>query len=454
MPDVWRNNYKVTGSSEGRFTLSHLSEQYSEFETLDIILSELSLPYVKSPPPLLNSTFDRLAKRRKLDGQFLRVAHIYFEHFRENIVESPVMATDGYVAATGVTLEEFERFRAALFAIASVCQGMAMAYRRRLHLRPNSAVANSEHVEWRSVNWISDFFLALLGSISAISQEKIDCLIPLFSIDFREDAPPQTHAADGYFPPIARIEDSFVFNPSLLQRFLPARNILYAINKLDSHRFDNIVSKYMEPELLSSSIKFLSRIDGCVIQQNVNWKHGGASGEMDILVYSPAENVALHVQAKAAIAPQGARMTRALEARIEEGIVQLDRFRQLDQTVIDSIVGNRFGQAIKNVRIVDVMLTRSSCGTARVWERLSNIVVANVGLLASAFRQAKVQNRPIMLSSFHGAIIGEIARIKQAIKPEWIRGNLSVFGAVISVPILDYHESRLYRERSMAFEEG
>jgi hypothetical protein len=311
-----------------------VSNDQSRYETIDIVLSELAMSYVKISPQPHYARFDDMARQTGFGfGRFTIMARIYTDHYMANLVESPIMSDDGYRAATGVGRQEFERFRAALFGIAATCQGMAKAFERRLLRRPNDRALQNERVEWMSVNWSANFFQGLLMSLAALTGEAIDGLLPLFSLDFRGEELELAHADDGYFPPIAWTRESVFFNPSLLQTFLPARNILYALNRLDRDRFNNLVSNHMEPELLQSAASIFQKFDNAAVALNVSWLHGRKEGELDMLVYAAAENVALHVQAKAAIPPQGARMIRALEGRISEAVEQLSEFRKLPQDV-------------------------------------------------------------------------------------------------------------------------
>ena len=62
----------------------------------------------------------------------------------------------------------------------------------------------------------------------------------------------------------------------------------------------------MEPALIAAAVKILQQISQLIVVPNVCWERG----EIDILIFNPDENAALQVQAKAAIPPEGARMTR------------------------------------------------------------------------------------------------------------------------------------------------
>src|SRR5690606_4819677 len=121
---------------------------------------------------------------------------------------------------------------------------------------------------------------------------------------------------DGFFPPLWRIDGSVLFNCDVLKLMLPARNILYSLNKTNQQLYDNSISQHLEPQLIENARAVLDGVSGLIVVPNVEWENG----EIDLLVFSVDENACLHVQAKAAIPPQGTRMIRAVEDRIDEGL--------------------------------------------------------------------------------------------------------------------------------------
>ena len=102
------------------------------------------------------------------------------------------------------------------------------------------------------------------------------------------------------------------------------------------------------------------------------WSAAGARGEFDLLVYDPRDNSVCHIQAKAPVPPQGARMVARLEGRVLEGLDQLRRFRELPESERTRIVTNAVGSAVTDPQLIhDVVMTRTSFGTAAVWNALA-----------------------------------------------------------------------------------
>lgn len=447
MPDVWRGNYLVEDDNNGGFVLKHLSEDQSKYEMIDIVLSELSLTHLSESVPANTKYFDALTSKMSLGG-VVGMASMYKDFYQANVIEDPILSDDGYLAATGVTRIEFDSFRASLLGIAATCSGVAKAFLRRYRLHPKNKQLEHEYLEWVTVNWDNKFFQGALMTLSGLKGEQLDALLPLFSIDFRGDELDIRHANDGYFPPLAWIQNAVFFNPSLLQMFLPSRNILYALNWLDKNRFDSLVSSHMEPELVKSATAIFKRFDGVVVVPNVDWQQGEIAGELDLLVFSASENIALHVQAKAAIPPQGARMVAALERRIAEGTSQLKRFRQLPTNAIDSIISSSIGRALNNVEIIDVILTRSSCGTYRVWGTLDEVVVINLSLLGTVQRQSVLNKCPDPLKKFPQTVLEELDRVMHAVKPKWTTRTVTWGDSSFNIPELEYNRQAMDRVRT------
>ncbi|TIL42761.1 MAG: hypothetical protein E5Y86_25465 [Mesorhizobium sp.] len=103
--------------------------------------------------------------------------------------------------------------------------------------------------------------------------------------------------------------------------------MLYSLVQTDKKKFDNVVSRHLEPTLLEDASRFLSGLPGVEIRKNVHWERG----EIDILADYEASNSAFQLQAKAGMPPQGARMVAQVESRTLKAAKQVvrDNARQL-----------------------------------------------------------------------------------------------------------------------------
>ncbi len=446
MPEVHRNYFSVTGDTASGFTLEHRTPEFGQHEALDIMLNELALASSVNPAAdLERDRFDELAAlapHANLDA-IIEVLQSFVQHHRTFLNESAVLTEEGYRAALGVGRREFERFRIALFAIADWCKGMASGLGRRLRREGHSDAVGQELLEWISVHWKKDFLLGLVSSIAGLSPAVTERLLGFLTVDFRPGQSSARNAGDGFLPPLARFADSYLFNPDLLKLFLPARNFLFALNRVDRKRFDDLVSEHLEPQLIADAMTLFQQFQDLVVVLNHTWK----GGEIDLLVYSPAENAVLHVQGKAVIAPQGARMVQAVEARIQEGIEQLRRFRALEQQEKDEIVSQAVQAEVQGVRVTDALLSRSCFGTTHIWSQLQEIVPLNLELLASVTRQCLEQGKPLSLRDLGTQVWREIQRLAPLARPAWSMEEFPAGRTMIRLPMLAFDTKAVWREQ-------
>ncbi|MFO0845495.1 MAG: hypothetical protein U0797_24440 [Gemmataceae bacterium] len=438
MPEVHRGYYSVEGDEEAGFLLRHASEAFSSHEALDIILAELSLSLVIDVPEFLHAElFDGLARTVPVAdaGTMGRVLRECADHYRKYFNEPPFMTEEGYHAAVGVTSDDFVRFRAALCAMADYAKGMADALDRRIRREgdPDGRL-RKEMLEWISVHWRENPFFGFLKALSDVDFDKLDRLVALFSVDFRTGKKSGAHARDGFLPPVARLETSVLYNPDLLKLFLPARNILFAVHHQDAKRFDDLVSKHLEPALVQQAVDLLRPVPGLITVVGHEW----AKGELDLLVYSPQENVVLHMQAKAAIPPQGARMVQAIEGRAREGLDQLKRFRDLPGETRDEVLSRALGRTVSGVKVIDVLLSRSCFGTTKTWSKLGSVVPLNLTLLSGVTKPVRTAGHPLPLGDFPARVWEEINRVMREARPQWVTKEAILGPVVFRLPMLDY----------------
>jgi len=155
----------------------------------------------------------------------------------------------------------------------------------------------------------------------------------------------------------------------------------------------------------------------------------------------------LHVQGKAVIAPQGARMVQTVEARIQEGIDQLQRFRALGGEKMDKILSTALKREVHGVEVTDVLLSRSCFGTSNIWSQMKAIVPLNLVLLAGLVNQFTEQGKPLPLRDFGTNMWREINQVMQAARPTWIMKEFPAGGTMIHLPMLDFDVKQVWRER-------
>lgn len=436
LPEVRRGWYVVTTTDEG-FRLDHPSNEFAAAEARDTVLADVTLPYAIRPPAN-DILFDAACVKKALEPSVIAEIVEYAEHFRHSDFEVALFPDAAWQEAFGVTEDDFLRFQAFWLALSEAWLRMGEAVRRRLTANPDDEALGDEYLEW-VVPYLDHQFVAGLASATTdISGDAYDRLMQFYS-----HTTGSAIGGDGFFPPLHPLGDGLLFAPAAVQLMLGSRNVAYGLNRADPDRFAAVLSDHLEPFLLSKADSILSRLGGVEVRTNVSWPEG----EIDLLAYDPALNVALHVQAKAPVPPQGARMTRAVETRAREGLSQLARFRALPQAEIDRIVGSAFERRVADVGVFDMLLVRTCLGTQLLWAELGGVAPANLHVLAAAVdriveRNAGLPELPAEVTRVLDQLVAEIA-------DGWERESVDYELARIEMPLLSLNEERtaLWRAR-------
>ena len=180
-----------------------------------------------------------------------------------------------------------------------------------------------------------------------------------------------------------------------------------------------------------------------------HWTIEGKRGEVDLLLFSPSQNAAAHLQAKAPLAPQGARMTRRVETRAEEGL-SLQRLRGLSDSARDAVLSELLGRRVQGVCVSDVLLSRSHFGTARFWAKAQDVACLNLGLLQLLVDEARevagelsLRDLPVRAGTMLDDFLREAA-------PSWQHETINLGESSVDVPMLQYDRSVSARWRVRA----
>jgi hypothetical protein len=441
MPEVHRKYYEVLECNEKRLRLVHKNSEFSRFETLDIMLSELALPYFERVPSEKMKMFDKEAEQLPNgDSAFLnRTLDILFHYHVTHIFELPILSSRGFLLGVEVSYEDFKSFRAAWFAFADYCLGMAAAISRIGAYDPKrQEQLMTELFEWQTINFEESFCRELITKISKISSDSYGKILNLYSL-YTNKEETDIRNGDGFFPPFIRYEESICFNPNTLQTMLSERNIPYVLNKIDRKRFDSMISEYMEPKLISITVKLLKEIGNWLIIENKVWENG----EFDILVYSQLENAVLHIQAKSAIPVQGARMIKANENRIDEGLQQLKVFREKPQSIQDSVLSKALGLEVRNALVLDSILSRSSFGTHKIWSKIGNTIQLSPVILLHLVEKYKRSSGKLLLTQIKNEIDDFFKYILTDLCPTWSEATLEISDKEVLFPLMKYDSNKL-----------
>lgn len=442
MPEVHRGYYEVSGNPESGFILTHPSPEVARLEGRDIVMAELAMPFYSSPPPIPGDFMRDRIDSRPDTSTLMALVMIRYDQIRNRIVDSRILAKDGYYNATGGSFEQFCDFRRACFAISDVCLAFANAYAMRNKEGESSRESEDfkEFLEWTRVCLKYDAVIWMIESLTKIAPKIINRLMDLFLVNF---SAPKRHAAkDGFFPPFWRIDsDVIIFNPNVVQYMMSSRNIPFALNQLDPGRFDEFVSMHLEPALIDEVIEAISPFNA-ITRTGVTWD----GGEADILIYEPDTNTVIHVQAKGAIPAQGARMVRAVEGRTREALEQLDRFRALPVIQRDAIISNAIGCTISNVTVLEVILVRSGIGSWKVWQKIGGAIPVNIPLLKASISKCSTEN-PLILSEVIKRIPSILDETVAKGLGDWETTSLKFMGVQFNIPLLQLNYEYLDTKR-------
>lgn len=431
MPEFHRGYYTATGDSNAGFVLRHSDDKVAEFECRDVILSELALPFGIRTQPIPKMIVARMVDRFDIQ-LFVDVVKARYVEVGSLVVEAPVLTDAGYQAAVGVTAQEFGAYRAACFAVADCCLALANEYAARLEIEKSDSGLWREFLEWRNVCLKANFVLALIEVMSGLSQKQVDQITRLFAVgssDGRLNA-----SADGFFPPFWWLsEEVLMFNPDILMLMLSSRNIPFALNRIDPETFNDKVSTHLEPALIAEVLRELRGFE-INVAEGAEWEHG----EFDLLLFERQTNTAVHLQAKAAIPAQGARMVRAVETRSREGLKQLEVFRKLPGKERDGVLAKILETELKNVDVVDVLLTRSGIGSWKVWQDLGTVIPANVALIMAAKRRSPASLRELVLS-----LPDVLDQITLAASAGWVPTRTQFMDVQFEIPLLNLENQYL-----------
>ena len=200
------------------------------------------------------------------------------------------------------------------------------------------------------------------------------------------------------------------------------------------------MSGYLEPTLLDQAEHILGTIPGIVIARNVTWH----SGEIDLLAYDPMANVALQIQAKSPLPPQGYRMTRRIETHTLKAVKQLGVFESESAQLKDQICSRAIGRKVSGVMWDSAVLSRSGFGTWCGWSAIEPYIPINITLLREVIK--RLQMRP------EGAL-GEIRTIAQELLEEiigrtvrsWKIGRIELFKTSLEIPLLDMDNDEMQK---------
>ncbi|WP_072386526.1 hypothetical protein [Hyphomicrobium sp. CS1BSMeth3] len=449
MPLVRRGAFSVESTASG-FRLHHPNRQFATLEENDVLLSELALPHDVRLPPHPIEAYKRMAKALPIvpGDDLVHVLQAAYHHYLNNVLELPLISAEAFTESFGFSRHDFIHQRAALMAYADYCLGIADAaefFAASAVTSPRRQKYTQEVLEWISPLLKRNHMIGFNAALAGVDPDVAEQIVDTFTLDLDNLA--HTGGGEGFFPPFLKLDDALLFSPHAVKRMMPERNLLYALLRTNRAKFDEVVSHHLEPALLADAVQCLSAIPGVEIKQNAKWERG----EIDLLAYHEASNSALHVQAKAAVPPQGARMVAQIESRTLEGAKQIRRFLNLSGKERDAIASAAIGRKLDRVEWSSAILVRTCLGTEKAWIGISGYIPLNPVLLRVALNKL-VEQGDFSFVKLDGAVAEELDALRSTAIKGWSNKSFSLFGKTIDLPLLDLNYAAIaaFRNRALA----
>jgi len=443
MPFVHKKALAVKRNNVG-FELHYPDEASAHFEALDVVASELALTTLADHFKYDSRPLMRMVETwPHVDGaDFQSVIRQAYAFHLKNVREDAFIGAHAYERVLGFRHDEFIRVRAAMMAFATWCLGMAHAaeaHAMRTNGREQDHFGN-ECFEWLVPLLRRDFVFGTIQQLAGVPSDRTEKILRYFEEDpFAEGG----ISGDGYLAPLNTYDDSILLSPRAMHQMTPERNILYALNKIDRQRFDELVSAELEPSLLAHARQLIESIPGIEVRTNIHWRNG----EIDLLAFCQASNSAIQIQAKAAIPANGARMTRQLESNTRTAVRQLQGFESLGDGEKDAVIQAAFSVGARDVRWSSGVLSRSSFGSAPAWDAIGDRAAMNLPLLKLLAQELSTETDADLT-----VVPERTKRILSEIADEGIIGwksqPLDVFGTTIMVPLLQLDNVAIARWRA------
>lgn len=439
MPEVHRGRlvWERTGD---RLRLRHRSDAFALAEGHDITLSELALSFPLDLDTQIEHRFIELAEGApEVDwGLTARFIATNAYKYRHGLAEQDLVTEASIQHMLGMGRDRYLFIRSALLAFAEFCEKLAITIHAGVFAKRFGEEKLSEGAEWASVNLDADFLHGLIAAASQSTVEEVERFLALYTIDYRPKKP-LDWGGDGFFPPFARFETSYLFSPALALAFLQVRNALYAFAKKDKRTFDNDVSHELEPVLLRQAAALLRRSGDWVVEEDIAFP----GGQIDLFVGAPDDDEVLLIQAKGNLPPQGARLTERLADRVREGVVQIENFDGLDCEAQRMVIEKTLGRAVKRLDVRQAVLVRSCFGDLEVLQPKFPHLRLTLPILGLALERHRVSSMPTTISALSETIERTYAKLFDRTEPRWEEGSITVEDVQIDLPLLRWKDGAL-----------
>lgn len=410
MPQIRKDIMKLVSSNDKAIELDYASQATEDAELLDRLYSYISLQSMVTYPKEEALKAFLLKKAIALDLTFQGADAFWVkdmhEFFKQYLITVEVLPSKILESELGFSYADYLSFKATIRSFSEYHLNLGNSYFSLSQaVKDNPDRANelmSEYFE-NLVNCFDYKFTGFYMQISGISKEKIfkilSYYLSIYSNTTGENFIENSFCGEGFYPPFTLFDTYLISSPHAARYMLTINNILYSVNKKDTKIFDQKISSHLEPTLINQLEYIFSSLQGIEVRKNINYP----GSEIDMLVFSPAENICLVLQVKATIAPDSSRTVERVQGRALEGIQQINHFRELSTEAKQEIINKAFGIKQNSTQLIDMLVLRSCAGTETIWKHNDSIPITNYTFLAWIISE-KIKNNDFKLAGFDQSV--------------------------------------------------
>ncbi len=447
-PYIHSEIYRFERIDQNTSAVNYFSKEAGRIEVQDAVLTNLSISFIpqvkvdglKQHMEAVKRRLDRREAIQVLAGRCY-IEQIYEAHL-DSYNEAAIVPDTLYDLVGFSSAKAYRNIRRAIYAICkSYIDTLAFVhyYAVKHRLDPDLEYELSKGLSMVVVprQEIKDLVLSLSGA------EETD--FEKFAEFFFENGSTRQSLSKRFLPPFWDLCGTVYFSPGAAIISLSSRNILISIQnepimekKYDFHKK---ISKLFEPALLERAKR---HFEANGIAVSLEKKVPGT--DIDLLAYCERSNTILTVQAKATLYPEGARMVKNLDFRINEAVVQLNVFDNLSADEQQKAINTCFPSVgDRNPRRLNAVLLNSSFGSYKSWQLLESkeILPLNCNILRNVLPKC------VDLSNLHSEVYNYINDCVARVDPKLEDKTFDLDGHVIQQKNWDFDPFVLYREGLM-----
>ncbi len=370
------------GVLDGNIFLKFADKEAFEVEAQDVLISELSLPHFLHP----KQVFDLSHAFRLGSGE---------THFEPNKVAEQVRAQrcelerfdndieyigDFSDVVEGIPDADYRALKLSAMALALYIRSVSRLLQEAIHRGVLSgAKFNSRLIFWKAPCLKRMDLAHILAKAASVTTDSAKVFVDNFSLTIGCECP--NWIKSGYFPPFQHLGERTIFSPAVLLVMMTNRNGIYICSKKNEKVFHDVISERMEPKLIDDFLSTVPLDSGWDCGKSVDFP----GGEIDLVLFHTGLNIALQIQAKGSIAPEGAVLVRNFESRCEEGVRQLRRFDALSEKDKIAALRSKIPAVNSETLIIPCLLARGSFGRPEFLRRNRDILFINPFLAKKVF---------------------------------------------------------------------